>query len=205
MIDDLEKIFASGWGGSDSLSGPGSDTKRIELIAKPLRLLQNLLRSEAGRGTLRVNDVGCGDLRWARGVFSAYEYHGLDVCEWPTWAGLREDGWDLRKANAVDECLPDADLTVCRDVMIHLTNIMNVKLLENVGLSTRWLLGTTYVSGATSRPFTNADRTSMTRARKVHAPLDLRKAPFNLGQPLFMIPEYSAGKYLGLWDLHPER
>jgi hypothetical protein len=201
VIDDLEKIFQAGWGGSDSLSGPGSDTKRTDKIARAIYLVQSMLRAETGRGTLRINDVGCGDVHWARHMFSAYEYHGFDVCSWPTWPELQEDGWDLRKADVIRECLPDTDLTVCRDVMIHLTNKMNCDLLDNVELSSRWLLATTFVSGATGRPFTNADREKMTRPRKTHAPLDLRKGPFRLGQPLFMIPEYSAGKYLGLWDL----
>jgi hypothetical protein len=206
MTTDLERVFQPGWKNSDSLSGSGSSTKNTEKIAPALRLLQNLLRSETGRGGLRINDVGCGDLLWARRTFSWCEYRGFDVCEWPTWAELREDGWDLRKVNAVEECLPDADLTVVRDVMIHLPNAMGIGLLENVEASSRWLLATTYLNLANRRPFTNEDRDDrIKRPTRQYARLDLRRPPFSLGEPLLLVPEYLPGKCLGLWDLHPGR
>lgn len=206
MSADLERVFQPGWKNSDSLSGSGSSTKNTDRIARQLGMVRAICRPTGLRRPMRINDVGCGDLLWAPRVFARHEYHGFDVCEWPDWPALREQGWDLNRANAVSECLPDADLTIVRDVMIHLPNAMGVSLLENVEMSSRWLLATTYLNLANRRGFTNEDRDErIKRPTRQYARVDLRRPPFNLGEPLLLIPEYLPGKYLGLWDLHPGR
>jgi hypothetical protein len=203
---DLEAVFQPGWDNSDSLSGSGSSTKNTNRITRQLGMVRSLCRPVGLRRPMRINDVGCGDLMWAQKVFYRSEYHGFDVCTWPDWPALRESGWDLQRADAVEECLPDADLTIVRDVMIHLPNEMGVKLIKNVETSSRWLLATTYVSAHRNRPFTNEDRNArIKRPTRQYARLDLRRPPFNLGDPLFLIPEYLPGKYMGLWDLHPQK
>lgn len=205
MSSDLEAVFRSGWKNSDSLSGCGSSTKNTDRITRQLLMVRELCRPVGLRRPMRINDVGCGDLLWAKKVFYRSEYRGFDVCAWPDWPALKADGWELEQANAVDDQLPDADLTIVRDVMIHLPNAMGTKLLANVTLSSRWLLATTYVSAFRHRAFTNEGRDiKITKATRNYARLDLTRAPFSLGQPLFLIPEYVSGKFLGLWDLRPE-
>jgi hypothetical protein len=149
-----------------------------------------------------LNDIGCGDCTWLNGVLPEHtDYQGYDVVEWDTWRGLRQLGWKLAVLDAVTTPVREADVTICRDVMIHLPNDMNLDLIENIRHSKGVLLATSYDSGmygAYNRTFSNDDR--QPRPTRDFRRLDLSLPPYNL-RCVARVPEAHAGKYLGLWDV----
>lgn len=196
-VRSLEATFQNGWRANGTDSGPGStlaNTKRLRsTFTEIIELVGN------GSGTVRINDVGCGDLAWMRTMLTTkIDYVGYDVVKWPTWDELREQGVDLVQRDVIADDMRDADLVICRDVMIHLPNEMIQTLLSRCRARTKYLLATTYAEASSA----NYEREKvLPRPLKRHARLDLRLAPFNLGEPVMMMPENQPNKLIGLWRL----
>jgi len=196
-VRSLEATFQRGWRARGTDSGPGStlgNTKRLRsTFAEIIELVGD------GHRAVKINDVGCGDLAWMKTMLTTkIDYVGYDVVKWPTWDELREQGVDLVQQDVVADDMRDADLVICRDVMIHLPNDMILKLLSRCRARTKWLLATTYAEASTA----NLEREKiLPRPLKRHAQLDLRLAPFNLGEPVMLMPENQTNKLIGLWNL----
>jgi len=105
--------------------------------------------------------------------------------------------WFMHR-DVVRDALPPADLVLCRDCMIHLSNADVLEALRNVRRSgARYLLATTYSARAQNADIVTGDW----RAINLQAP------PFRLPQPVALVNEewdwadgYHADKCLALWD-----
>ena len=99
----------------------------------------------------------------------------------------------------VRDQLPCAELVLCRDCMIHLSNADVLSALRNVRRSgAKYLLATTYTARPTNPDIVTGD----------WRPINLQAAPFSLGEQLELISEewdwadgYHADKCIGLWDV----
>ena len=182
---------AHGWGG-ESVSGAASSMERTQAIRAAL---PEVIRATGARVML---DIPCGDCHWIRQVALPVErYIGADIVEAliegnrRQWAG---PGRSFVVCDLVEDPLPEADLVLCRDCLIHLSLRLARRALENVRRSgARYLLATTFV-GARNRPIVTGQ----------WRPLDLCRAPFDLPAPEGLIneahPEFP-NKALGLWRL----
>ena len=114
-------------------------------------------------------------------LFEDIEYKGFDILE-------RENAiiFDI-----TTEVLPPADLIVCRDVLLHLTDNLASDAVENFYKSgSKYLLSTSWYK-ATSRP-------NDFNGHVINAFIDL--IPI-MGDPLYRIEEPLDERFVGLWSL----
>lgn len=185
-----------GWGGGETASGPGSTLARTASLREQLPALFPEL------GVRTVLDAGCGDFNWFRAMEAPLDlYIGTDVVEDLVADNQRRYGDERRTFLALDvtrDALPEVDLILCRDCLVHLKHRQILAALENFAASgSRYLLATTFPS----------------RSANVDAPLggwrpvNLQLPPFGLPQPERLLVESGvederyADKALGLWPL----
>lgn len=188
-MKSLRQRFARRWksGGRETPCGLGStlaSTSRLRLWLP--RILETLQVTS-------INDAGCGDLNWISKIdLNQCDYLGVDVVEREGWADLaKESELRFQVADICSGKLRSADLTICRDVLIHLPNQLVIQAIDNFRLSSKYLLATS---------FEGACNSSRIIAPGEFAELDLESSPFNLGTPSRKLPEKFRRKYLGLWD-----
>lgn len=204
--DGLSKVFTKiwsedGWHGGDSKSGPGSDLQQTRVVREKLTALIKDYDVKS------VVDLACGDFFWMKHVdFAGASYIGVDIVE-PMIELLQrtyqtEDGMrSFLAADAVTDPLPKADLVIARDVLGHLTYEHGQALIDNVRASGATYFLSTYFTG---------NRVNSQIVDGEWRPLDLSKAPYNLGAPIAVIHEDCleangayADKELGLWRIAP--
>jgi SAM-dependent methyltransferase len=190
-----EIFHGNGWGGEESVSGHGSSMASTQAIREALpRLLKEL--------ECRVLlDVPCGDFHWMGTLGLDVDYIGCDIVPDLVEENQKIHGNARRRFRVLDlitDEIPTADVVLCRDCLVHLSNKNVEKVLKNIKRSgARYLLATTFPESGK-----NIDiPTGAWRA------IDLTRAPFNLPQPIRLIhehhtsPEGYEDKSLGLWRL----
>jgi SAM-dependent methyltransferase len=173
-------------------SGIGSDMRFTEVIVREVPILLREL------GIRSVLDVPCGDFRWmARVDLSGIHYTGGDIID-SLVASLQTQhaapGRVFRVLDLVSEPLPEADLVLCRDCLVHLSSRLVRKAVANIKKSrAKYVLTTTFPEHPKNRRIVSGD----------WRPLNLCAAPFNFPPAMRVIREgYSApfeDKSLGLW------
>lgn len=192
-----EYFSSNKWGDDESASGKGSNLASTEGLRT---MLPEILRDLGARSML---DVPCGDFHWMSHVdLAGVSYVGGDIVPAlieSNRARHPRDGVTFEVIDLISGDLPQADLILCRDCLVHLSNAHVLAALANIRRSgATWLLTTTFPESGT-----NADiATGQWRA------LDLTRPPFSLPAPARMFREtYSGGKgqqadkYLGLWRI----
>ena len=185
-----ERIFSQiyqkhSWGG-DSVSGMGSDFQQTQLVRSHLpRLL--------GKYSIKsILDVPCGDFNWMQSVnLDGIQYIGGDIVPDLIIKNQKQYGSSSRSfsvLNLIKDDLPQADLLLCRDCLIHLS-LRDIKLvLENIlNSSTPYLLTTTYPLLLKNSDIITGDFRA----------LNLTLPPFSFPPPLETIQE-------DLFPEHPE-
>jgi hypothetical protein len=189
------------WNETESVSGRGSSMRSTETIRRQLPLLF------AELGVRRVVDAGCGDFNWFRELpVQLDDYLGIEVVEGLAARNEQRYGGHGRRFAPLDiirDPLPKADLVLCRDCLVHLKNRQVLAALRNFRRSgSSYLLATTFTAGRPNRDVSLGG----------WRPMDLERAPFNLGPPLRIISEAESvedrqfiDKGLALWSLRPSR
>lgn len=193
---DFTRIFESGyWGGRESVSGGGSSLVETAEVRAALPGIIHTNRITS------ILDVPCGDFHWMRETDLAdATYTGGDIVRTIIESNLRRyagPGRTFIHTDLIHDRLPKADLILCRDCLVHLPLPDCLKALENFAESgARFVLTTTFVSHEV-----NSDI-----AAGKWRPLNLRKPPFNLPEPVLIVDEKCAeadgrfrDKALGLW------
>lgn len=195
IFSDIHRRRA--WGDCESVSGPGSGIIRTSAFSDQLpRLLEEL-------GVRTLLDAGCGDFNWLKEVKLDLEsYIGVDVVEEIVNELRHKYANEHRRflnLDIISDKLPQADLILCRDCLVHLSFSQIFAALRNFKHSnSKYLLATTF-----TRFVDNADI-----AMGDWRPINLQEPPFSLSPPLKLIDEkrsesgedYS-DKHLGLWEL----
>lgn len=180
-------IFKNGWIDSETECGYGSRIDNTKNICDKLPKLISDYKINS------INDIGCGDLNWIKTILSPkFNYTGYDCFIRKTWNQLVLDGWNLIECDVSKNNIKYADLTICRDLMIHLPNNINLKILSNI--DTKYLLATNYISD-----IDNNNRCINPQLK--HSKLDLRKYPYNLGNSILDIEENYPNKVISLWKM----
>lgn len=194
------------WGGQESRSGTGSDSKSTETLVVTLPRILTLLNVTS------LLDAPCGDFHWMKEVvrtmqadLPSFTYHGVDIVSDALVAAKQAaaernltDNCHWIHADLVDE-VPHvgAELILIRDLLGHLPLRDVERILENVKISgARWLM-TTHFPNAVLLEEISAGQWQ---------PINLTLEPFHWPQPDLVINENSPesnAKSLGLWRLSP--
>ena len=139
-----------------------------------------------------INDIPCGDFYWIPlilGRFPKLEYHGFDiVADLIEWNRQRFPDYEFQVLDITEHATPQADLILCKDLLLHIPHYAVVQALRNFKLSGSRYLLVTSVSGAD-----NSDLITDEPGAFRH--IDLCAAPFSLPSPTWSSP------YLSLWSL----
>lgn len=195
MFDMFTEIYKKNlWGGSESVSGPGSSMSQTATIRQQIPVLCN--RYEV----TRILDAACGDFNWFRQMDVALEqYIGCDIV-----SDLIEQN-NLKYADAKtsfvrtdirQDPLPKMDLILCRDCLVHFSTADIQMVLDNFQKSgSKFLLLTTFPDVQI-----NVDiQTGNWR------PINFELPPFNFPKPLEILNENCpvsgfTDKSLALWN-----
>lgn len=183
------------WGDAESVSGPGSTQARANAFLSELIALVRRL------GCTTLLDAPCGDFNWAQPLADTVaQYIGVDVV--PKLIAENRNRWSSPSRHficrdLVSQSLPAADLILCRDGLVHLSNRDTLAALANMQRTgAEYLILTTFIG----------DRTNADIATGEWRPLNMQRAPFSLPPPLELIDERChhtggiyADKRLGLW------
>ena len=182
------------WGDPESHSGTGSNLTQTEQVR---RALPALLEEMDCRSLL---DIPCGDFYWMRLLDLDVDYTGADIVNELVEHNQQQYGNERRRfvrLDLVKDTLPQADLVLCRDCLVHLAYADIFKALANLKASgSKYFLTTTYTDMARNHD----TPTGSHRALGLHLP------PFNFPQPLHLIDEQCPDpgyedKALGLWRM----
>jgi SAM-dependent methyltransferase len=197
-IGDTEDRFThiyetNKWKDPESVSGAGSSVKVTEKIRAEIpRLLE-------GFGIARMLDAPCGDYNWFRLVERGQvEYIGGDIVQALVDKNQHAHGDETTSFVHLDitkDPLPDVDLWMCRDCLLHLSFELIDNALSNFERSSvRYLLVSTY-------PETTENHDIPTGHARM---LNLNLPPFNFPEPLTLIDDTPDGanetKQMGLWE-----
>lgn len=181
------------WGCQEVFSGPGSTVEYTENIRKEIKQLIKQL------GVQRILDAPCGDYNWFRLIprKKNVSYIGADIVEPLIRRSqnlFKNENTDFIKLDIIKDRLPDADLWICRDCLLHFSNKDIVKTINNFFRSNiRYLLTSTYTESGKNKDIPTG------RFRF----LNLNLPPFNFCEPLLFIDDWIKGhpvKKLGLWE-----
>ena len=193
------EIFrTNAWGSAESVSGPGST------VARGLDFQEELIAVLDAWNVRSLLDAPCGDFNWMRQLLARRDlaYTGVDIVAPLVAANARADTTAPRRficADMTRDDLPEADLILCRDALVHLSFADARAAIRNFRRSgSRYLLATTFVNHSRNRDVTTGG----------WRPLNLQAAPFSLPAPLALVDERIAhagghhrDKRLGLWKL----
>ena len=183
------------WGGSGSKSGEGASTEQTAVLRRAIPALLERL------GVAVLLDVPCGDYHWMRHVeLPVSRYIGGDIVPEIVERNRERYGDDRRRFVTLDltsDPLPEANLLLCRDGLVHLSFDDIRRALANIKESgSEYLLTTTFPDEETNQDITTGD----------WRVLNLQKAPFHFPEPLQLIDERCTegggqfrDKSLGLW------
>ncbi len=183
------------WNGAETPSGPGSSREQTRAVADAL---PDLCERYDVRSLL---DLPCGNGHWMAEVrLPNVRYIGADLVPEVVAEAERRHGRPDRQFLTLDltrSPLPDADLLLCRDCLVHLSYTDIVRSIVNIRHSAvTYLLTTTFAEETTFLDIVTGD----------WRPLDLQAPPFSFPPPLDMIDEECsehggafADKMLALW------
>ena len=183
------------WNNPESVSGPGST---LEATREIRDALPRLLKTYHIRSVL---DIPCGDFHWMQSVnLHQTRYIGGDIVKAlieKNSIRYSSEKHCFKVLDLIRDPLPQVDLVLCRDGMVHLSDKEIMLALKNIRKSgSRYLLATSFPD----KPV-NVDP-GITHWR----PLNLQQPPFGLPPPLEIIHENEKdGRYvdksLCLWKL----
>ena len=185
--DELERLDLKGrfeyifdtnlWGDDQSRSGVGSTLPETETLRREIpRLLQEL-------GARSLLDIPCGDFGWLSLTELGVDYTGADIVE----ALIAQNTARYRSASRIfvrldltADPLPQADVVLCRDCLVHLSYANIRRALDNVKRSgAKYLLVTSFPEAKSNRDIEDGDWRL----------LNFQLAPFNLPPPARTIVE----------------
>lgn len=188
--------YKNAFNGVESVSGTGSDLIQTAVIREEIpKLLKKLIVTD-------FIDSPCGDFFWMKQVnIKDINYIGLDIVEDIVRRNKESFGNNKRKffcKNIVTDSLPEGDLILIRDCLVHFS-YRDIRLcLKNLKRNKIKYLLTTSFPGRTS----NSDIEGVWR------PLNLELAPFNFPKPIEVINENCTedggiytDKSLLLWEI----
>jgi SAM-dependent methyltransferase len=192
-----EIYYSRAWGGEESVSGPGSGVQRTASFRSNLSMLLEELHAEV------LLDAGCGDFNWMKETeLAGCRYIGVDVVPDLIRKNAQEFEMPRRtflNLDLTEHDLPQADVVLCRDCLVHFSFEHIFKAIRNFKRSkSRYLLTTTFIDWPDNIDIATGGWRQ----------INLQIPPFGFPEAIALIDEkceHSGGvfadKRLGLWDL----
>lgn len=179
LQERFERIYSTNlWSDPASRSGVGStlDSTRVLRAELPTALRQLEARV--------LLDVPCGDFTWMEHLdLSGVEYIGGDIVPSIVEENRRLHAGESRRFVELDltrDVLPDADVLLCRDCLVHLSYANIRAVLANLARSQiRFVLMTSFPGRRDNYDVVDGD----------WRPLDLQGPPFSFPEPQLTIVE----------------
>jgi len=194
----FKEIYSSNhWQGEASLSGQGSGVDQTREISIQIPKLIHEL------GVKRVLDVPCGDFNWFSKMDMELNFYiGGDIIDEIVERNhsiYQNQFRYFQKIDLIKDPLPESDILLCRDCLVHFSNNDILEALKNIKKSNiTFLLTTTFTDCLKNKDIVTGDWRI----------INLGKPPFNLPTPLKLINEKCtegngtyADKCLGLWNI----
>jgi hypothetical protein len=180
----FETIYRTNyWGSEVSRSGTGSTLTRTNRLREAIR---ELIKAH---GISTILDAACGDFTWMREMnFESMNvrYTGLDIVPPLIDDNNAKYGNSVVRfqcLNLISDNLPAADLVICRDCLVHLSEEHVLAALRNIANSgSRYLLTTSFRHTTRNKSIQTGDWRA----------LNLMLPPFSVGTPLVEIVEEDA-------------
>jgi hypothetical protein len=179
LQERFERIYETNlWSDPESRSGVGSGLDSTRAVRAEL---PGALRKLGARVLL---DVPCGDFTWMAHVdLSGIEYIGGDIVPPIVEANQRVHASESRRFVELDltkDILPDADVLLCRDCLVHLSYANIRAVLANITRSNiRYLLMTSFPGRGGNYDVVDGDWRT----------LDFEAPPFSFPNPKLTIVE----------------
>jgi hypothetical protein len=185
------------WGGSESLSGGGSDLAQTAQLRFELPLILKDLRVKT------LLDLPCGDLNWMKSVdLGSISYTGADIVPQLISDLSARFGSSSKNFICLDATRENAgayDAIFCRDMLVHLSYKNIIRTLNNFKNSgSRYLLTTHFTD---PRPFTDLKKLGW-------RPINFTLEPFCFPSPIRLLDEQCseadgefADKSIAVWRL----
>jgi hypothetical protein len=185
------------WGGHNSVSGRGSDLDQTEHIIREIPALFKDM------GISTILDIPCGDFNWMRNIdLSGIKYIGADIVKEIIKNNKNQyekNNVSFRHMNLIEDTLPQVDLILIRDCLVHMSYGDIFKSLNNVCNSmSQYLLTTSFTDRQDNKDIITGE----------WRPLNLQIAPFLLPKPIRIINEKCTqgklsytDKSLGIWKI----
>ncbi len=190
LFTDYYRI--NNWGNPESGSGYGSTITYTEPLRKSLPELFDKIRVQ------KVLDAPCGDMNWFKHLLesTSIEYIGADIVRSlidEHKKNFSEDSTLFLHLDVTKDFLPNADIWLCRDCLIHFSN-KDIKkaLTQFLNSSIPYLLTTSYTESTDNFNIQTGE----------HRYLNLELPPFNFPKPDLYLDDWVEGyevKKLGLW------
>lgn len=151
-------------------------------------------------------DIPCGDFHWMMNVdLDGIAYIGADIVKDLVQKNKAHErpGVEFYHLDLLQDDLPQVDLVLCRDCLVHLSYSQISAAINNICRSnTSFLLTTTFPGRTSNRDITTGD----------WRPINLEISPFNFPKPVQLIREQCSeegglydDKSLGLWRINEIR
>ncbi len=197
-VEIFTKIYKEKlWGDEESVSGSGSSLENTERLRKALPTLIKNLNIKS------ILDIPCGDFHWMNEFLPDEIYYiGADIVEDLIKNNEefvdRDDSRfiEFQVIDVIKDKLPQVDLVICRDCLVHFSYEDAMNALANICASnSKYLLTTTFTLHDNQDIETGGWR-----------PINLAKAPFSFPVPMALVNEgydhpYYCDKAMGIWRI----
>ena len=179
LQEKFERIYHTNlWADPETRSGTGSSLDSTRVLREKLPEALHKL------GTRVLLDVPCGDFAWMESVdLTGIEYIGGDIVRSIIESNRAEKTAQGRSFIEIDltrDKLPDADVLLCRDCLVHLSYANIARVLDNVRRSNiRYILMTSFPGRGDNKDVEDGD----------WRPLDFEAPPFSFPKPVLTIVE----------------
>ena len=169
------------WSSNESISGLGSEIKNTINIQNEIIKIINKYNIKT------ILDAPCGDFNWIKNILNDdLNYLGGDIVKDLIEKNLSEykkDNINFKQLDIISDDLPDADLLICRDCLIHLSFKSINLFFKNIKKSNiKLLLLTSYKLKDPNKKIINIDIPD-----GEFREIDLVEPPFNLPSPIHKI------------------
>ena len=179
LRERFERIYSTNlWSDPDTRSGTGSSLDSTRVLREKLPAALRQL------GTRVLLDAPCGDFTWMDRVdLGGISYIGADIVPSIIAENDRRFASVSRRFVELDltrDRLPDADVLLCRDCLVHLSYANIGRVLENIRRSSvRYILMTSFPGRGDNKDVEDGD----------WRPLDFQAPPFDFPPPRLTIVE----------------
>ena len=179
MQERFERIYHTNlWSDPETRSGVGSSLDSTRVLRE--KLPQALTQLD----TRVLLDIPCGDFTWMERVdLDGIQYIGGDIVRSVIECNQQEKPAEGRRFVELDltrDKLPDADVLLCRDCLVHLSYANIARVFENVRRSRiSYMLMTSFPGRGDNENVEDGD----------WRPLDFEAPPFFLPKPMLTIVE----------------